>query len=243
MSLKVGIISQARLGSTRLPGKVLKKINSETLLDYHLKGLSKAGLPVVIATTDRASDDPIVEFCQERKIPFFRGSESDVLSRYYHAALENHFDIVVRVTSDCPLVDGTLITKAIAESKILEKKDLYVSNALKRTFPRGYDFEIFSFDMLKNAFMNARLEHEREHVTPYVYKKALEEGRSYDIVNERDFSEYRLTVDTVEDFTLIDILIREFHANELSREEVFKVLEQNPQLKKINAEIQQKPII
>lgn len=242
MSFKIGIITQARLGSTRLPGKVLKTINSKTLLEYHLDGLKKSGLPVIVATTDLSTDDAIARFCHDKNFKFFRGSEGDVLSRYYHAALENHFDIVVRVTSDCPLVDGFLIRQAIEDSQILKNKNIYASNVLKRTYPRGYDFEIFSFDMLKDAFLNAKAENEREHVTPYIYKKALAENRTYDFVNNEDYSSYRLTVDTVEDFSLIDILIREFHADKLSTSEVFKVLSANPELKKINAEIQQKPI-
>ncbi|HXH73880.1 MAG TPA: glycosyltransferase family protein [Bacteriovoracaceae bacterium] len=243
MSFKAGIITQARIGSTRLPGKVLKKINSSSLLDYHIRGLKKSGLPVVVATSDLEVDKAIVDFCEHIGVDYFRGSESDVLSRFYHTALKYKFDIVIRVTSDCPLVDGALIKSGLEQSGILQKKNLYVSNALKRTYPRGYDFEIFSFDMLKDAYENAKEPHEREHVTPYIYKKAVANNRNFDVLAKEDFSSFRLTVDTQEDFNLIEILIRDFHADSLSLEGVLEVLGRNPGLKEINADIVQKPLI
>ena len=141
--MKTGIISQARMTSTRLPEKVLKLIGGNPMLKYHTDRLKESGMPVFIATTVNKTDDPIVAFCQEENIPFYRGSENNVLSRYYECAKENKLDVIVRVTSDCPLVDGELIRKAWEDYKDSFKKYSYISNGVNRTYPRGFDFEIF----------------------------------------------------------------------------------------------------
>lgn len=242
MNVKVGIITQARLGSTRLPGKIFKKINGRTLLDYHLAGLRQAALPVVVATTEVGLDDQVADFCLARQIDCFRGSESDVLARYYWAATQFKFDIIVRVTSDCPLVNGHLIKQAIDESDILAVHQQYVSNTLTRTFPRGLDFEIFSYDMLVEAYQQAVAAHEREHVSPYIYKKALERAQVFHVTYPKNYSSYRLTVDTLEDFALIEKLIVEHQADQLVLEKFFQVLDDYPELKAINAHVMQKEI-
>ena len=117
-SVKFGIITQARLGSTRLQGKVFKKIKDKSLLEYHLDGLRSAKLPIIVATTDLGRDDEIAKFCQRNGIQFFRGSETDVLKRFYKAAQHFNLDYIVRVTSDCPLIRGNYISEAIKQSEI-----------------------------------------------------------------------------------------------------------------------------
>ena len=104
-SLNIGIITQARMTSTRLPGKVLRQINGRSLLDYHIERLKLTGFEIIIATTANETDNPIIEFCNKSNIKSSRGSEHNVLSRFYTAAVENNLDIIVRVTSDCPLID------------------------------------------------------------------------------------------------------------------------------------------
>jgi len=243
MSPRIGIITQARMGSTRLPGKIFKSIKGTTLLQYHLNRLKDSQVPVFVATTNRKADDVVAEFCNNQNVPFYRGSEDDVLSRFYHAAKQFNLDVIVRVTSDCPLVDGSLILNAIEKSGILDNPAQYVSNVLKRTFPRGLDFEIFSFQMLEDAYVNAIALHEREHVTPFIYEKAKSIGATVDLVDDADYSSFRLTVDTPEDFELINVLIRDHNAHELSRLDLYRVLDANPALKKINSSIIQKAVV
>ena len=139
--------------STRLPGKVLKLIGGRPMLHYHIDRLRWSEMPIFIATTVNKTDDPIVDFCVERNIPFYRGQEDNVLSRYYECAKQNNLDVIVRVTSDCPLVDGTLIRDAWNVYKNSFSTYDYISNCIERTYPRGFDFEIFSFNYLEEAYL------------------------------------------------------------------------------------------
>ncbi|MDB5255829.1 MAG: acylneuraminate cytidylyltransferase, partial [Chitinophagaceae bacterium] len=148
---KVAIVTQARIGSTRLPSKVLLPVKGKTLLEYHYQRLLSSKLPVIVATTVRKEDDKIAAFCQERNIDFSRGSEDDVLSRYLECARVFELESIVRVTSDCPLIDGQMVAKAVAEYESFRNKRIYYSNTLERTFPRGFDMEIFSRELLEEA--------------------------------------------------------------------------------------------
>ncbi|WP_045457892.1 cytidylyltransferase domain-containing protein [Sporocytophaga myxococcoides] len=239
---KVGIVTQARMTSTRLPGKILKEINGKSLLLYHLERLATTGLPVIIATTENVTDDPVVEFSKKNCIPYHRGSENNVLSRYYNAAVENSLDVIVRVTSDCPLIDGQLIRAGI--NRYLEEgnESTYLSNVLKRYFPRGFDFEIFSFSLLKDAFMNAQTTSDLEHVTPYINQNKSGKVNFLDVVDSEDNSDIRITVDTPEDFLLLDKLIKNYSADVLSGKEITKLFRKFPELMQINAHIEQKKL-
>ncbi len=239
---KIGIISQARMTSTRLPGKVMKKINERTLLDYHCDRLSQSGLPLILAITENSSDDVLEKFARAKKISIFRGSESDVLSRFYGAALEQKLDIVIRVTSDCPLIDGKLIAQAARDYASQKSSWLYMSNVIERTFARGFDFEIFSFEMLKEAFEKATSFSEREHVTPYIHQNKHGKTIFKHIKRDPDLHKFRLTVDEADDFKLIEKLILEFNCAEESESEISLVLQQNPELLEINEHIEQKKI-
>src|SRR6185437_2526684 len=204
---KTGIITQARMTSTRLPGKILMKAKGKSMLEYHLERLAWSNLPVYIATTTNQTDDVVVEFATKHGIMFSRGSEENVLSRYYECAKKNELDIIIRVTSDCPLIDGNLL--GIGYNKYIEIDDahLYLSNSIERTFPRGLDYEIFSFDLLEDAYYNADEEPELEHVTPYIRNNRSGNVTLLNIANEKDYSNFRITLDTPEDFELIRKLI------------------------------------
>lgn len=239
-SPKTAIITQARMTSTRLPGKVLKELAGKPLLSYHVDRLSWSGLPVIVATTVNDTDQPVIEFCDQRGLSYFRGSEDNVLSRFYLAAEKYDLDTVVRVTSDCPLIDGHLIREAVEAHLALQDQNLYTSNVIQRTFPRGFDFEIFSFARLKEAFQNATLPGDREHVTPYLHQNR--DGRTHfkNRVDSENMSPWRLTVDVPEDFELIRRLIEELSCASKTYAEIKTVLHAHPQLQQINQHIEQK---
>lgn len=163
-------IIQARMGSTRLPKKVMLNILEKPILWHVINRVSKASLidKLIVATTTNNEDDAIVEFCKNNGILFFRGSENDVLDRYYQCAKEYNITDIARITADCPLHDPNVIDMIIKE--YMGNDYDYVSNSIEYTFPDGLDVEIFSFDALKIAWENAKLVSEREHVTPYMRK-------------------------------------------------------------------------
>lgn len=229
--------------STRLPGKVLKKILNKELLLLQIERLKLVTLPVelIIATTSNQSDNLIVGFCELHGIKFFRGSESDVLSRYYHAAKENNANIIVRITSDCPLIDPSLVSDIINTFK--NSKYDYVSNTLERSYPRGLDCEVFSFSSLQEAFLNADQPLQREHVTPYIYQNpSIYNLKS--IVNSQNLSHLRWTVDTYEDLDLINKIYNSLYPQNpnFTTSDVIKCLELNSDWLKINAHIEQKKL-
>lgn len=242
MAKKVGIITQARMTSTRLPGKVLKEVKGVPLLRYHLDRLSWAGVPVVVATTVNREDDPIVNLCESLGVSCFRGDEFDVLGRFYGAAAKAHFDTVVRVTSDCPLIDGRMIAKALVQFEKTGSPHTYLSNCLKRTFPRGFDFEIFSFEDLQDANQKATEQSQREHVTPYINQNISGRIRILDFVSDIDLSSWRLTVDEVDDFKLMTRLIEDYGCAAVDYSGIKDVLMAHPELKKINQHIEQKKV-
>lgn len=237
-----GIISQARMTSTRLPGKVLMKIGGKTLLEYHIERLRWSGLPLVVATTVNQADDPIVEACDQLGIPTFRGDENDVLSRYHEAIDKFGFDPIVRVTSDCPLIDGWMIGEAVKKYTEAKTPWLYASNCLERTYPRGFDFEIFSRDMIDEAFQKAHSTPEREHVTPYLHQNLHGKTQFLSLTRSPDLSGFRLTVDEPDDFKMIERLILGFACAGKPENEITEILLQNPELRKINSHIEQKKV-
>ncbi len=240
--MKVGIISQARMTSTRLPGKVLLKVNDIPLLKYHADRVLQSGFPLYIATTVNATDDPIVDFCEQEGIPYFRGDEEHVLSRYYLCAKENKLDIIVRITSDCPLIDGHLIKKTLEQHLASFSVYDYISNCIERTFPRGFDFEIFSFKYIEEAYHQASLAMDIEHVTPYIHQNRNGKTQFLHVVLEASKNQYRITVDTADDFELVKQLIENYHADKMSANEIIALLDKHPKLATINAHIEQKKL-
>jgi spore coat polysaccharide biosynthesis protein SpsF len=195
-----------------------------------------------VATTTNSSDDPLVNFARHHHNPYYRGDEQNVLSRYYECAKQNNLDLIVRVTSDCPLIDGNLIRHSVTEYLAAKDQQLYLSNCLERTFPRGFDFEIFSFQMLEEAYLNATLPGDLEHVTPYINQNRSGKIHFRHITQTPDKSAYRLTLDTQEDFTLLEILIRDYQAHLLSAAEICSLLDKHPELAQINAGVEQKKV-
>lgn len=243
---KVAII-QTRMGSTRLPGKVMKIIMDKPIIEHVVNRVkaSKEIDDIIIATTTKKEDDIIVEEAQKLNVKYFRGSENDVLSRYYYAAKEVNADIVIRITSDCPLIDPQIIDKIIKlfiETSKKEKID-YLSNTIERTYPRGLDVEVFNFETLEKAFKEADRPYQREHVTPYIYENP-EIFKIKQIKNNVDYSNYRWTLDTIEDFKVIKIIYKNSHKeNELFyMEDILKFQEEHPEISKINEKVRQKEL-
>lgn len=236
----IGIITQARMTSTRLPGKVLKLVKGKSLLAYHIERLQKTGFSVAIATTVNETDDALVDFAKEHQLNYFRGSEDNVLSRFYHTATQYNFDIIVRITSDCPLIDPHLIRNSIEKYLRFNNENLYMSNVIDRTFARGFDFEIFSYALLKEAFEKATELSDLEHVTPYIRKNISGKTEFYDIKQTEDNSHLRITVDTADDFSLIKALIENYDAEQLPYDAIEEILLQHPELVAINQHIEQK---
>lgn len=239
---RVGIITQARMTSTRLPGKVLLHAGGRTMLEHHLRRLGAAGVPIAVATTVNDTDDPIVEAAGRFGAPVFRGSESDVLSRFVGAADALGLDVVVRVTSDCPLIDGDVVAQGIAAFLQCDDPAAYVSNTVERSYPRGFDFEVFSTEALRGAAERATDPEDREHVTPYLHRNRSGRVMTSSITRESDASGYRVTLDTTEDLALIRALIEDHGAAGLSADGIIDVLDRHPQLVAINALVEQKKL-
>ncbi|MBD2517199.1 glycosyltransferase family protein [Nostoc sp. FACHB-973] len=241
--MKNVIIVQARMTSTRLPGKVLKKILDKPLLEYQIERLKRVKFAdeIVIATTNNSTDLPIVELCERLSIAYFRGSEEDVLDRCYQAAKEHHADVVVRVTSDCPLIDPQVIDRVIQFYLDNQSQYDYVSNCLERTYPRGMDTEIFSFIALHEAFVEATTQPDREHVTPFIYMHP-ERYRLTQVVYLENQSSHRWTVDTADDFELIKRIIEALYPKlpKFTLEDCLDLLRQHPDWSLINAHVEQK---
>ena len=211
MEVKTILITQARSGSTRLPGKIFKKINFESLLEIHLKRLNKCKnvSKIIVATTNKPEDKVIYDYAVGWGFNSFRGSESDVLDRFYQAVRDEKPDLIVRVTSDCPLIDPKLVDKVIKFS--INGNVDYCSNGLIERYPDGQDVEVFKFSTLEKAWKYAKLKSEREHVTPYIIKhsdfKGGSEFTALNFYSSIDYSKIRMTVDEPNDLKLIKTLI------------------------------------
>jgi spore coat polysaccharide biosynthesis protein SpsF len=244
---KVAAIVQARFGSTRLPGKILKEISNKPMLWHIVNRLfhSKLINQIIIATTTLPDDDQVQEFCETNNISFYRGSSDDVLTRYFETAKFATADVIVRITSDCPVIDPVIVDKMLEmyfEKNRSGKVD-YLSNTLVRTYPRGLDTEIFSFDALERAHTEAAQQFEREHVTPYFYNHP-EKFSIKNFMNEKDFSFHRWTVDTEEDFRLIEEIYKALYSKKelFLFEDILKLFEEQPHLININQNVQQKKL-
>lgn len=235
--MKILAITQARIGSTRLPEKILKKVNGETLLEIHLKRIlqSKLITKLKVATTTEPDASLIVNISSALGIETYKGSLNNVLERFYMTAKPEGPDWVVRLTSDCPLIDPLVIDKVI-EHAISNDFD-YVSNTLQPTYPDGIDVEVFKYSALEKAFKEATLLSDLEHVTPYIWKNSSFNGGSIFssdcVMNDTDCSKIRLTVDTIEDFQVIENLVT-LLGTEKKWNEYVQILEDNPDIKQIN---------
>lgn len=230
------------MGSTRLPGKVLKDLGGETVLARVVSRVRRCRLltDVVVATSSECLDDAILKECQRSGTRVFRGSNEDLLDRFYCAARELGADVVVRITSDCPLIDPAVSDKTI--KAFLEQRPDYASNTLERTYPRGLDTEVMSFAALDSAWQNACTSYQREHVTPFFYEHP-ERFKLLSVKGERDCSQYRWTLDTPEDLEFLRaVYARARDEKDLAWQDLLSLLEREPELTEINRHVVQKTV-
>ena len=232
-------IIQARMGSTRLPGKVLMEVDGAPLLELMLSRVLKSKLlkKIIIATSTESEDDLIENFCNKNGYECFRGSENDVLTRYYECAKIYNVDVIVRLTADCPLIDPVVIDDVV--KLYIESGVDYAANTVppeESSYPDGSDVEVFSFKALEKSFFRAEKDSEREHVTHYLWKS----NNGFKIVQlkqENDWSKYRFTIDYPEDLQVVKFIIEELNRRNSfgSLNEVIEIIDANPDIKKINS--------
>lgn len=240
MTFTVAII-QARMGSTRLPGKVLRPLlHGRPMLAWIVERVRRARLvdTVLVATTENAIDEPIAELCTAEGWDYFRGSEEDVLDRFYRAAQLANAENIVRVTADDPFVDPRVVDWVIAGYLSAAPLVDYAANNKPRTFPLGMDIEVFSASALARAWENDHSSW-REHVTPYFYSNP-QIFRLLNISNPVDYSHYRWTVDTPEDFELARRVYEHFGHGEFCWQDVLELLAQHSDWTTLNKHIEQK---
>lgn len=234
-------IIQARMRSTRLPGKVLAEVAGRPMLAQQLRRMREArGVDeIVVATTIDAADDPVVELARREGVRWFRGDEVDVLGRYLGAARESHAEVVVRVTADCPLLDAEVMDRVVAA---LAPSLDYASNTLRRTYPRGLDVEAFHADVLERMARLATSRAAREHVTYFLHRERPDLFLSGEVVADEDSSDLRWTVDTAEDLELVRAIYRTANlgVDRVPYPELVRLVRRTPELLTINADIRQK---
>ena len=268
MKPKVVAIIQGRMSSSRLPGKILADIVGQPMLQRVFIRTSRSATvtETIFATTTDSTDDPVAEYCDFSGIPFTRGSQFDVLDRYYQTALQAKADVVVRITADCPVIDSGLIDDVVNtvisdQSSVSSKQFDFAANRLPppwgRTYPIGLDTEVCTFAVLKRAWKEAKEPQHREHVMPYFYEgvklitdnRPLSTGispRGFKVAllhHTTDFGDYRWTVDTPEDLEFMRQVYSHFDGrDDFSWKEVLDLVHHEPKLMEINAEVQHKTL-
>ena len=230
---------QARCSSTRLPGKILLPLGQKTVLEQVVDRVKQSKMidDAVVLTSTEQSDDPIEALCCQEKIEYYRGDLHDVLSRYYHAAIEFKADYIIRITSDCPMYDASILDDMLAQ---FQGQD-YMSNTIDRRFPRGLDTEIFTFHTLKTMWEQAKDADEREHVTLY----AKRHPDCFERLSYRqaiDQSHHRWTLDTKEDYAFVKTIYDQLGSG-FSTKQLITFLEQHPEIQALNAHIEQKKVV
>lgn len=238
------IIIQARMTSTRLAGKIMLPLCGKPVLQVMLERLSIFKNNIIIATTNDGTEQAIVDLCRQLGVRYFQGDTNNVLERFYLAAA--HFDAenndtIVRLTSDCPLIDP-LITQSAINYFIKHSFD-YVSAGMGSGFPRGMDTEVFSYDLLKQAYRNATLDYEKEHVTPYFYKTCADKFSLGQYKNSKDHSRYRLTLDEQNDYQALQEVYKKLDCStDFNYDELIAVLEKHDYIYELNASVEQKKL-
>jgi len=239
-SPKIVTIIQARMGSTRLPGKVLLSLADKPLIlrMYERVTFSKYAGEIVLAITEDESDNQLFKLCQQNKINVFRGHSLDLLDRHYKAAKEYNSEVVIKIPSDCPLIDPEIIDKVILYYINNKEKYDFVSNLHPPTYPDGNDVEIMGFKTLQNTWINAKKDFEREHTTPYIWENP-DKFRIGNVVWESglDYSmTHRFTLDYKEDYEFIKSVYDELYENNnrFGLKDILVLLEKKPEIKKIN---------
>ena len=241
--MKITAIVQARMGSTRFPGKVLMDLGGDAVLARVVRRLCRASQihQIVVATTDAANDDEIATECARLQVSCFRGSEHNVLDRYLRAAEHFRSDLIVRVTADCPLIDPEVVDEVVAAC-ITTDVDLSF-NDVPRTFPRGLDVEAFTTATLRRMQDMADRPYQREHVTPLVYERS-DIFRTHLVKGHRDLSHLRWTVDTPEDLQFARAIYNHFeNRDDFGWREALDLVQSHPELTAINAHITQKHVV
>jgi len=233
----IGCIIQARMGSSRLPGKVMEKIDqNNTVLSYVIRQLkhSKFLDDIIVATTSLKRDKVIVDFLESEGIKYFCGDEENVLDRYYQCAKKFSMSEIVRIPSDKPLIDPDIVDKCI--QIFLSKKYDYVTTFLEPSFPYGTEVEIFSFDALEKTWKNAQLPSEHENVTPYIYNNR-DKFQIYNVKNSIDLSHLRWVVDRAEDLELVRQLVSKIDKEPILMQDILEVFKSEPKLIEINSNV------
>lgn len=238
-------IVQARMGATRLPGKVLMEVCEKPLLEHLIDRLklSKNLDNVIVATTNNYIDDPIANLCKQLNVDYFRGSENDVLKRVLECAKFYKTDVIIEITGDCPMIDWTVVDEVIELYK--NSNYDYISNILKRTYPRGLDVQVFSTKILEkvNSLTNHPID--REHVSIYIYNHPeVFSLYGIELDNKEAHPEYRWTLDTIEDYNFIKAVFERLYPSnpEFTYKDVYQLLEKEKDLCNINSQIQQRNI-
>ena len=231
---KIDCIIQARMGSTRLPGKVMMKVDkTNTILSHVINQLknSKKIDRLIIATTDLQEDDIIVNHAKILKTDLFRGNAVDVLDRYYQCAKKFSSKIIVRITADNPLIDPNIVDDII--NQFLKNSSDYITNANPRTYPYGTEVEVFSFQALEKASNNAKKPSEREHVTPY-FRNNKDKFKIKNVINEKNMSFHRWTLDYQEDLDLIRNIVSQIKNRPILMNDIINLFNHKPDIFKIN---------
>ena len=232
---KIAAIIQARMGSTRLPNKVLIKIEGKPMLWHQINRIkqSKYSPEIIIATSNLDQDKPILKLAEESNVKFFAGIHEDVLDRFYKASLNYEIDIIVRITADCPLLDPEVFDKVL--TTFLKGDYDYVSNVRPATYPDGLDVEVLSFKILEKVWKKTRLASEREHVTGYIGTH-LEQIKYTNVENENNLSEYRWTVDEKEDLDFVKKVYNHLYPKKkiFLMRDILDLLNEKPELQEIN---------
>ena len=242
MKNKISVIIQARMNSSRLPGKVLKKILNKPLIEFLIERVSMSKLidEIIIATSNNSEDDCIAEYCNKYKIKYFRGSELNVLSRFYEVSMKNNLTNIVRICADSPLIDNFTLDKMI---KIFfeNKKYDYLSNTINQTYPVGMNIEIFTLTALKKAYLNHTKDYESEHVTPYIFMNPELFNIGQEHLSE-NYSNIRVTVDFEEDFIVIKKILEIMYTKNkyFGLNDIIKLYKSNPEIFLINRHLTQK---
>lgn len=232
--MKTVAIIQPRMASTRLPDKVMKKLLDQTVLSHVIKRVKACHRidQIVVATTTLPQDDSIVQEAELCGVDWFRGSETNVLERYYLTAKEYQADAIMRITSDCPLLDVEILNDLLSyfqEEREMGLKIDYISNSLRRSFPRGLDAEVFTYNALEIAYNYATKDYEKEHVTPYIYQHP-DLFSLHNLSHDEDLSHYHWKLDTPEDYELIKIVYENLYPQNplFGMDEILSFLEKKP---------------
>jgi len=234
--MMIGCIIQARMGSSRLPGKTMKKIDDHYVIDYVIEQLklAKKSDTMIVATTNLVEDDIICDHLSLKRLKYFRGSSHDVLDRYYRCAKEFSIDVIVRITADNPLIDPQIVDLVINEYNI-HTCDL-VTNTIHRTFPYGTEVEVFSFKALEKAWKFAKKPSEREHVTPFI--RDPENGFGLiNIENDNDLSFLRYTVDRHEDLELVKEITKNISKRPILMQDIVDLYKNKPIIFDVNKNV------